>query len=266
MKNRNYYLYKIVNKINSKIYIGVTVDPYKRWYGHITKNSKCNKLRNAIRKHGKENFEMVVLCLGEQEYILDLEVRCIAAWDTINSGYNLDKGGRGVSKANLPNRPVMESPEYIAGFWFPTVDLGLEKLRMSLTTFQQRKVKGVLGETKYKPRKANPVYFMGFWYPSVNKASEVTGYSKAQVHKTSKKTELSNTTTFAISRKPRSVGRKIEIDSVAYSSVKTASEILGIPEKTIRNRLNRNKQGYKYHVEHSRDTWNLFSGRPNHHD
>lgn len=258
MNETKYYLYKIVNNVNDKIYIGVTVDPYKRWYGHITKNSKCNKLRNAIQKHGKDNFEMVVLCIGTKDYILDLEVKVIAAWDTVNSGYNLDKGGRGVSKAKLSNRPVMESPEYISGWWFPTVDIGLEKLRMTLSTFQQRKVGGVLGNTKHKERKTNFVYFMGFWYPSVTLASHITGYSKAQVHKTSKKTELSNTSAFAIFKKPTNVGRKVEIDSVIYDSVSIASKILGIPDKTIRNRLNRNKQGYKYHGK-PRDSRNVLA-------
>jgi hypothetical protein len=245
MNETKYYLYKIVNNVNDKIYIGVTVDPYKRWYGHMTKNSKCNKLRNAIRKHGKNNFEMIVLCCGEAEYILDLEVRCIAAWDTVNSGYNLDKGGRGVSKANLPNRPVMESPEYIAGFWFPTVDMALEKLQITIHTYRQRKVAGSLGNTKHNPKKTQPVYFMGFWYPSTNLASEITGYSKAQVHKTSKKIELYDTETFSIKEKCNSQAMKVEVDGILYESIRAASRATGYTERTIKRRISRNIQGYK---------------------
>lgn len=246
MKNRPYYLYKIVNKINSKIYIGVTVDPYHRWYGHITKNSKCNKLRNAIRKHGKENFEMVVLCCAEQDYILDLEIKCIAAWDTINSGYNLDKGGRGVSKAKLPNRPVMESPVYMSGWWFPTVDLALEKLKISLHAYQQRKASGILGETRFV-KKTIPVYFMGFWFPSTEKASQVTGYSKAQVHKSSKKLEFYDSYCFLPPKKMPKGTIAVSINGIVYRSIKEASRELGFKELTIKRRITNNIEGYKYH-------------------
>lgn len=55
-------IYKITNKINKKIYIGQTTQSLrKRWYGHIftSKHDKYHMaIARAIRKYGKENFEM----------------------------------------------------------------------------------------------------------------------------------------------------------------------------------------------------------------
>ena len=54
-----YYIYKITNKINNKIYIGFTSqNPKKRLLQHFrkAKYGTISPLNNAIRKYGKENF------------------------------------------------------------------------------------------------------------------------------------------------------------------------------------------------------------------
>lgn len=61
------YIYKIVNKINGKIYIGSTrrENAKHRWYNHTTelrRNKHHNRvLQYAWNKYGEENFEFVVL-------------------------------------------------------------------------------------------------------------------------------------------------------------------------------------------------------------
>jgi predicted GIY-YIG superfamily endonuclease len=42
------YLYKIVNLVNDKIYVGVTKYPEKRFREHCHKNSSCTKLKRAM--------------------------------------------------------------------------------------------------------------------------------------------------------------------------------------------------------------------------
>jgi len=58
-------VYKIVNKINDKIYVGSTSDKRMRWQKHKSrlKNNKHNNphLQNAWNKYGSENFEFSVI-------------------------------------------------------------------------------------------------------------------------------------------------------------------------------------------------------------
>ena len=62
-------IYKIENKINGKIYIGQSVDVYRRLKKHIweIKNNN-NVLYKAFRKYGIENFsyELIEECDAER--------------------------------------------------------------------------------------------------------------------------------------------------------------------------------------------------------
>lgn len=164
---KEYYLYAIKNNINKKFYIGVTKNPYKRWYSHIAPSSKCLKLKNAIKKYGSDNFSMHLICKGSQDYLLNLEIKLIEKLNTTSFGYNIDRGGRGISKKDRPLRPVWDSPVFVSGWWFPSVEVCLENLKWSKDKFLQRKYNGILELTEFKERKdAKPVYYKGFWFPS----------------------------------------------------------------------------------------------------
>jgi len=75
-------IYKIINKVNGKYYVGSSNDIKKRWIHHRTllnHNKHDNKyLQNAWNKYGKENFDFLIiekdidedkLLLVEQRYI-----------------------------------------------------------------------------------------------------------------------------------------------------------------------------------------------------
>lgn len=86
----DYLIYKIINKVNNKIYIGKTKKYYKEKYfgikgrfsNHIASansKSKCNdcpRLYNAIRKYGKDNFtielieETTLELINQEKYII----------------------------------------------------------------------------------------------------------------------------------------------------------------------------------------------------
>src|ERR1700693_4599593 len=87
-------IYKLINKINSKCYIGQTWQSLKiRWNrGHGYIGSK--KIENAIQKYGKENFyyEIITLC-GTQTAADYWEVFFIQKLDSIKNGYNIAIGG-----------------------------------------------------------------------------------------------------------------------------------------------------------------------------
>lgn len=69
LKYKEFYkkagVYKIINKINNKFYIGSSVNLYVRSIAHksnlVSKNHSNIKLQNAVNKYDIENFEFVVL-------------------------------------------------------------------------------------------------------------------------------------------------------------------------------------------------------------
>lgn len=94
-------IYKIVNKINGKVYVGQSVDIVERWKQHGYKAFNQNELaynsaiHAAFRKYGIENFELVVLeeCavseLDERERYWIQELDCLSP-----NGYNVLVGGQ----------------------------------------------------------------------------------------------------------------------------------------------------------------------------
>ena len=96
-----FYIYKIINKINNKVYIGKTgrnIDV--RWREHCSKASQGinTYLYNAIRKYGENNFIIEEIDKTENSNEINLlEQKWITFYDSSNKnkGYNLTKGGDG---------------------------------------------------------------------------------------------------------------------------------------------------------------------------
>lgn len=93
-------IYKITNKINGKIYVGQTIKTLKRrLQQHFANSKKSNTyLCKAIRKHGKENFNIELLeeCTSLKK-LNKRESYWIKRLDSKNNiiGYNLTNGGDG---------------------------------------------------------------------------------------------------------------------------------------------------------------------------
>lgn len=95
-------IYKIVNILNNKIYIGKSSDIEKRWKEHIRLSKsehsrRKSPIHKAINKYGKENFrfEIIKECLFEE---MDaLEIYYIKEYNSTNRkiGYNVTNGGDG---------------------------------------------------------------------------------------------------------------------------------------------------------------------------
>ena len=93
------YIYKIVNKVNGKVYVGQTMTNLNvRWNGHISswRSEKGTRaLYDAFDKYGIDNFEMQEI---EQCNINELDERekyWIKQYDSYNNGYNITLGGDG---------------------------------------------------------------------------------------------------------------------------------------------------------------------------
>lgn len=98
--NRFMIVYKIINKINGKIYIGQTKYSIStRFSQHVhyaNKRKYTSVLLEAIRKYGRENFEINILVRCDtMEEMNHREAYYIALFDSISpNGYNLDSGGK----------------------------------------------------------------------------------------------------------------------------------------------------------------------------
>lgn len=88
-----YYLYQITNKVNNKIYVGV----------HKTKSlddgymGSGKVIRNAIMKHGIENFEKVILEYFENQEAMYAREKEVVTEEFLlrEDVYNLRRGGTG---------------------------------------------------------------------------------------------------------------------------------------------------------------------------
>jgi group I intron endonuclease len=94
------YIYRILNKISKKVYIGITTykDVKKRWNQHIQTasiNKGCPALREAFNKYGIENFEFSVILICFDEDRFKYEIEYIKKYNSVApNGYNLTHGGQ----------------------------------------------------------------------------------------------------------------------------------------------------------------------------
>lgn len=95
------YIYKLINMITNKIYIGKTsVEIEKRIKRHFNEANKGSNLylHQAIRKYGKENFRVEQIDVAETlEELAKKEKYWIEYYKSYEKeiGYNLTKGGEG---------------------------------------------------------------------------------------------------------------------------------------------------------------------------
>lgn len=92
------YIYKITNKINGKVYIGLTTTSMEqRWKGHVNDSKKSNRhLYSSMRKYGIENFIMEKIDETEDfKHLGELERYYIKKYNSTdeNFGYNNTYGG-----------------------------------------------------------------------------------------------------------------------------------------------------------------------------
>ena len=171
------YIYCIRNKVSGKCYIGETAkeDVSTRWKQHlnlISRGKGCPALKDAVQKHGLENFEfsVVVICFDEARF--DLERHYIAKYNSmVPNGYNILPGGqKGKSFIGFKHKPeTIEklrniSLSYIANNpdWFELRrqkwELGMSKVDIgaavkSSPVWQKAKAEGRIGSAGRKEGK-----------------------------------------------------------------------------------------------------------------
>lgn len=105
-------IYKIVCNATQGVYIGQSIDVYRRWETHLRdlrNNKHCNKLlQGDFLKYGEISFDFSIVSLCEPEVLDLLEVYYIKKYKKEGISYNLTKSGTGRHK----EKPVLTMDEY----------------------------------------------------------------------------------------------------------------------------------------------------------
>ena len=93
-------IYKITNKVDGKVYVGQTTVGFgKRYNNDLGKNTHNRHLKFAINKYGINNFiiEEEIDIAYSREELNKKEIQYIVENDCYLKGYNLTKGGEGIT-------------------------------------------------------------------------------------------------------------------------------------------------------------------------
>ncbi len=106
-------IYKIVNLLNNKIYIGQTKNFRKRKYYHILSlnkgKSRCRRLQNSWSKHGESSFKFEIIENCTLNNLSDREIYWIDFYNSTITGYNLEKGGRENKELSQETKKLMST-------------------------------------------------------------------------------------------------------------------------------------------------------------
>lgn len=96
----NGYIYKIINDINDKIYVGKTLSPIEKRFEEHKKDShraqeNIRPLYRAMNKYGCEKFHIELIEECPLEKLSEREIYWISFYDSYKSGYNATIGGDG---------------------------------------------------------------------------------------------------------------------------------------------------------------------------
>jgi group I intron endonuclease len=92
------YLYRIINSINEKVYIGQTIDPNSRWRAHRKRSAADEPkqaIHHAIKKYGNDVFEFEIIACSINQNDADwTEEELIQQYQSLSpTGYNIETGG-----------------------------------------------------------------------------------------------------------------------------------------------------------------------------
>ena len=108
-------IYKITNKINGKIYIGLTTNSLRqRWNEPCNSNDNSQIICRAIQKYSRNNFKIKIIeeC-NTQKQLNKREQYWIKKLDSQNKqiGYNIQNGGNGIGKVSAISKEKMSKAQ-----------------------------------------------------------------------------------------------------------------------------------------------------------
>ena len=99
-------IYLITNDVNSKVYVGQTIQTLnKRFNGHCcySKSDRSSNMyiKRAIHKYGRDKFHITLIEECPLDLLNEREKYWISFYNSYNEGYNLTKGGQDSNYFNL---------------------------------------------------------------------------------------------------------------------------------------------------------------------
>jgi hypothetical protein len=255
------YLYCITNSINNKKYIGITSNPKAREYQHFN-SGKSNLLSKAVEKYGKSNFIFEVICIGDRDYISNLEMLAINYYNTISpNGYNLKFGGENATKNYTIDKRSDDLPVCVTGFWFPNRRTALKYTTLNEKTFHKWSLKGTLDQVQHLSKDSMtdlPQYVSGFWFDTLYRASDKLVVKLFTLKKRIKEGFIEEKSIKPSSKKaeknpmfgrtgidhPRA--RAIKIFDTIYDSITDAVKNTDFTKSMIEKRLKNKIEGFEY--------------------
>jgi group I intron endonuclease len=156
-----YTVYMIENKVNRKRYIGYTSKSVEVRFQWHCERKNCRKLRYAIDKYGSGNFTITELYKShDMQDALKAEAHLIEKYNTIETGYNLTKGGIAPTLSEESKRKMSEKRKGISrGPMSIEQRMKLSKIRLErgLKPTREAILKGL--ETKKRNAKPLPPDF-----------------------------------------------------------------------------------------------------------
>lgn len=156
MAKTNYFVYAHVNKINRKVYVGISYNPVLRW-GKNGRLYKGSLLWKAIKKYGWDNFDHIILESDvtikqaqalERVYIISLNAK-------VPNGYNLTDGGEGTQGYRMSEETKKRIGEKLSVIKKGVTFSDEHKKALSVARVQMLKTKIKNGEKL--PAKRKPV-------------------------------------------------------------------------------------------------------------
>ena len=93
---KGYCIYAHLNKVNNKVYIGISKDVKSRWASKEESYKNCTLIYNAFKKYGWDGFYHIVMWDGlTKEEAIKLEKANIFMFKFAGMSYNMTDGGEG---------------------------------------------------------------------------------------------------------------------------------------------------------------------------
>lgn len=170
------YIYKILNKINGKFYIGSTNNAKRRWNQHRTelnKNIHCNKhLQNAWNKYGENNFDFIILEKSmDEDNQFEMEQKYLNELNPFNlKGYNISRNANGGSK-ELTKEDI-NNIIYAKKLFKEGLKMSLVQKSTNLPYETLNNIK-VMTRYQYISEEYNPFLFNDFTIDTINSNSRI---------------------------------------------------------------------------------------------
>jgi hypothetical protein len=209
MSGNGYVVYRILNTITGKSYVGISHNAKRRKKNHFERLKAgihhSSKLQNSFNKHGELAFQFEIL---EQDIPVELSLDRERYWiKTLNSyrnGYNMTEGGQGVQGIVCAWNGI----EYLS------ISDAADANDVNCSTMSQRLKAGYTCDADIVPKRRSSFVWNNIEYPTAKAAAEACGISVAAMRARIDRGYTADTdmhSEWASFFKPRSVKLKAKI-------------------------------------------------------